>query len=86
MRVRLGLSLVLATMGRRSIFVPSWFYAGKGFLPATANHEFPKNAPSVRGSIFNLKKCFVLTTIRAKAPGNDPRLTTGSKDPWLAAG
>jgi hypothetical protein len=25
--------------------VPSWFYAGKGFLPATANHEFSKNGP-----------------------------------------
>jgi hypothetical protein len=42
--------LVLATPGllgfHRPLFlVPSWFYAGKGFLPATANHEFSKSGP-----------------------------------------
>jgi hypothetical protein len=45
--IRSMASLVLA---RPSSLVPSWFYAGKGFLPATGHHEFPKNGP--RGDIF----------------------------------
>ena len=32
-------------------FVPSTFYAGKGFLPATGNVEFPKNGLTVPGSV-----------------------------------
>ena len=40
--IRSMASLVIA---RPSSFVPSWFYAGKGFLPTTRNHKFSKNGP-----------------------------------------
>src|SRR5262249_33386205 len=44
----------LATVRRRPSFVPSWFYPAEVFPAGTANHEFPKNQPSVHGSIFDL--------------------------------
>ena len=37
--------LARLVLARPSFLVPSPFYAGKDFLPATGNVEFPKNGP-----------------------------------------